>query len=873
MKKVILIMCLLPYLVKGQISDNFEQGTLTLWQQSVNGHWKADTSESINGGFSLHHIYDNPEAGTDQAGIKTDSLHPSEGLTVWSFRLRHGYDPSSSNNWSVFLMSDTDPSIVYSDGGTNGYAIGVNLTGYDDTLRLWKVKGAALSAVVNTHLNWQSAIGNAKAAEITVARDNAGQWNVTVRDQDDELLCTATGGDNELFSCAWFVLSYKYSSSRDRLIWFDDLNITGVFRADNNIPVIKSCISTDPKTLTITLDSKPDENFAVPGNFRLFPSGETPLTATMVNKVTCILGFSHEFVKNESHTLSISEICNVNGQCIADYEFPFISSWPSSGDVAITEIMADPDPVVSLPASEYLEITNTQDHSVSLNGWFLSTGTQDYSLPDINLNPYEAVTICSQQDTALFSVFSRTIGLKPFPSLTDNGRLLLLYNNSRELINGVEYSREWYKDELRSQGGWSLEMIDTGYPFYGRGNWNSSLSAKGGTPGLANSVSATNSDQSFYGNLNFFPVDSGHISVSAAEPLFMLPDMKDSLLGDDISVSSVSVEDPLFRKFILLTAKPLKRNTLYHAALPGGITDFAGNRPSQSKYSFGLAEPAGQGDIRFNELLFNPYPGDPDYIEFCNVSDKVIDISRLELVSVSDASGDTSQIYIASDDQRCFLPGAFYVLTTDPEKVAERYFSACQENIFEVSSMPSMPDDKGHLILFSRELEKIDEVVYDDDMQSSLLSDNTGVALEKLNPDLSSQARANWHSATGASGWGTPGAPNSVVIENQDPVQEVILSSSRISPDDDGVEDLLMITFNLKGSGNIVSVRIFDEAGSYVRTVTANMPVGQGNTLIWDGKADDGSMVGTGIYIIFIESYSENGSTGRWKKVCTVLRR
>ena len=37
-------------------------------------------------------------------------------------------------------MSDAAPATMSPDGGTNGFAIGVNLTGYDDTLRLSKIK-------------------------------------------------------------------------------------------------------------------------------------------------------------------------------------------------------------------------------------------------------------------------------------------------------------------------------------------------------------------------------------------------------------------------------------------------------------------------------------------------------------------------------------------------------------------------------------------------------------------------------------------------------------------------------------------------------------------------------------------------------------
>ena len=158
MKKVILLALLMPYPVFGQIVENFEQGTVNSWVQSSEGRWKADTTASISGRFSLHHVFDNPDAGTDRTGIPVANLHPSEGLTRWSFLVRHGYDPSSSNNWSVFLISDAEPATMSPDGGTNGYALVVNLTGSDDTLRLWKVKGNVVTTIINCRINWQTGI-------------------------------------------------------------------------------------------------------------------------------------------------------------------------------------------------------------------------------------------------------------------------------------------------------------------------------------------------------------------------------------------------------------------------------------------------------------------------------------------------------------------------------------------------------------------------------------------------------------------------------------------------------------------------------------------------------------------------------------------
>ncbi len=223
------------------------------------------------------------------------------------------------------------------------------------------------------------------------------------------------------------------------------------------------------------------------------------------------------------------------------------------------------------------------------------------------------------------------------------------------------------------------------------------------------------------------------------------------------------------------------------------------------------------------------------------------------------------------DEHRCILPGQYYAASTDISKVADRYISADPACLFEVGSLPSMPDDKGHLILFSRELVLIDEVFYNEKMHSSLLSGYEGVALEKVNPDNRSEEPKNWHSASESSGWGTPGAPNSVYTETPPSSDIVHLSSGKITPNEDGFEDMLIISFNLSGNTNVVSVTIFDESGNYVRKVAENLYVGPEASLIWDGTADDGSMVDTGIYIVFITIFDDSGKTNKWKKVCTVI--
>jgi hypothetical protein len=310
---------------------------------------------------------------------------------------------------------------------------------------------------------------------------------------------------------------------------------------------------------------------------------------------------------------------------------------------------------------------------------------------------------------------------------------------------------------------------------------------------------------------------------------------------------------------------------VYILHLSGEVYDFAGNIPVRSSYRFGMPEHSDKGDVVFNELLFNPLPDCPDYIEFYNCSDKVIDVSRLYLSSVNEA-GDTSEIFQVSGEPRCFMPHTYYVVTTDPAKIIAGYFTSNADNIYYARSLPSMPDNRGHLLLFSRELDIIDEVIYSEAMHYSLLSGTEGISLEKIRPQIASDNSLNWHSASESSGWGTPGTENSVYSDISSIDDQILFSSGRISPDNDGYEDVLVIDFNLEGLGNVITVTIFDETGGYIRRLTANLYAGSAASIVWDGTSGDGKLVNSGIYIILVELFNDKGKTKSWKKVCTVIR-
>ena len=471
MKKVILLALLMPYAAFGQIVENFESKSIVNWEQSTSGHWIADSVESLSGKFSLHHVYDNPDAGTDRIGIKIQNLHPSSSITKWSFLIRYGYDPSSLNNWSVLLLADKPPVEMSPETGIKGYALGVNLTGSDDTLRLWKVNGNQFTTVIKCRINWQNDIGPAAGAKISVERLPEGNWSVTVNRINGNLVSSGSGFDNELFGSGWFGIYYKYSSTRDRLLWFDDLNIDGAFFEDHEAPLILKCEPVNKRTVEITLNEEASSGMTIPENFSLNVEAKRATSVLKKENLKYLIGFSEEFNNRLPNVLIVSKLCDLSGNCSNSTKVTFTPVWAERGDIIITEIMADPVPAVSLPEREYIEITNRTKCSYNLKNWKLSASSQFTFFPDCIIPASGICILCAVTDTILFSKSGNVIGIKQFPVLNDDGKMICIYDSTGTLIHGVEYSSKWYYDDLKSNGGWSLEMKDTGYPFYGPENW------------------------------------------------------------------------------------------------------------------------------------------------------------------------------------------------------------------------------------------------------------------------------------------------------------------------------------------------------------------------------------------------------------------
>jgi hypothetical protein len=187
--------------------------------------------------------------------------------------------------------------------------------------------------------------------------------------------------------------------------------------------------------------------------------------------------------------------------------------------------------------------------------------------------------------------------------------------------------------------------------------------------------------------------------------------------------------------------------------------------------------------------------------------------------------------------------------------------------------LPSFNNSDGTCIIYSNQNEIIDELNYSESMHFQLLNSFEGVSLERLSEAMPTNQQSNWHSASEASGFATPGAENSqsLSIENMSGAFE--LSTSIFSPDNDGFDDVIQFHFSNLKSGCVGNLTLYNERGIRVRRLLRNEYLGLEGDVIWDGLSDNGEQLAIGIYIATFEAFNEDGIQVNYKRDFILARK
>jgi hypothetical protein len=188
-----------------------------------------------------------------------------------------------------------------------------------------------------------------------------------------------------------------------------------------------------------------------------------------------------------------------------------------------------------------------------------------------------------------------------------------------------------------------------------------------------------------------------------------------------------------------------------------------------------------------------------------------------------------------------------------------------------MESLASYNNSDGVVAISNISLQLLDVLAYnEEEYHFGLLKDFKGVSMERISPALTTQNPMNWTSAAQTVGYATPGYRNSQFGEFGSSVSEFSLNPDIFSPNNDGFDDQMGISYTLDKEGYMGSISIYDVAGRSIRNLLPYTYLAKQGSFIWDGLADDGSKARTGIYVVVFDLFHPEGRQERLKKACSV---
>ncbi|MFN8250856.1 MAG: lamin tail domain-containing protein [Ferruginibacter sp.] len=551
-----------------------------------------------------------------------------------------------------------------------------------------------------------------------------------------------------------------------------------------------------------------------------------------------------------------------------------VAQTPARYDIVINEIMADPSPQVGLPNHEWIELYNRSATAISLTGWRITdAGSQSGPMPVYTLQPGSYVIVCASGSATAMNVYGPVIAVTSFPSLDNAGDIISIKSAQNTIIHSVSYTDSWYRNELKKEGGWTLEMMDSNNPCSGYSNWTASNDNRGGTPGTKNAAAAQNPDDTAPKLLRAFATDSLNITLVFDEPLDSSSAVNPSIynISDGIGMpASVNVAAPAFDKVNLRLNNALLRKKIYMVTVDAAA-DCMGNRSGSQMARAGLSEQAGSNDIIVNEILFNPKANGTDYVEIYNRSNNIADLKQIYIAN-RNSTGVISNIKQVSAENYLLFPQEFMVLTEDLLAIKKDFITKNPDAFITIASMPSFNDDEGDVILLNAQGAITDELQYNQNWHFSLLSNTEGIALERIDYNVATQLKDNWHSAAASAGYGTPGYKNSQYRTSDQPKGEITVSPEIISPDNDGRDDFATVSYRFPSPGYVASITVFDAAGRPVRYLQRNALCGITGNFVWDGLGEKKQALPAGIYIIYTSIFNTAGKKKAFKNTIVVAK-
>jgi hypothetical protein len=834
-----------------QVNESFDDGNFT-----TNPSWNGNNSSFIINDNNQLQLYDDAE-GISCLTTPSNTFENTE----WRCWIKLAFSPSSNNYARYYLASNSNDLSIDPDG----FFLQFGESGSADAIELFKQKGNEITSVLRSE---DGLISSSFELSVKVTRDITGNWKLYLdKNGTSNYLFECEGFDNEKEDFGYLGFLCKYTVSNSTKMYFDDI-YAGDWQIDDEPPTLENLTVLNDSVIQLTFSEYLDSTQLQLSNFTVNEDIGSPdfLTINEDNLSVIDIIFRNKFQQAHELQLTIKNIFDLSGNQIIPITVPFCFYEPRPLDIVINEIMADPTPSLGLPEYEYIELHNTTNIEIDLSGWSFIIGNTSKPIENVKIPEGGYLILAKYEALSQLGQYSATFGFSSF-SLTNGGQSLTLLDDENNIISEVTYDDSWYDDDEKSNGGWSMELINHLNICSTNENWTASINELGGSPGFKNSI---NSDEIFT------PIIEKVILVTrnTIELIFSQNMDENSitnsdnylLMGQKIEAGNIysNADDQLFIVF----ENDFDTGVIYELTINSTIENCNGVKAVNDMYTkFGIPENPEYMDIVINEVLFDPWTNGEEYLEILNTSDKILDLRDIDLSYVHQTipnPPDTSTWKIA-DEQKLFLPGEYCLMTRSPSMVYEQYATNNIDAFWKIEEMPALNNEMGHLMITFNEI-IIDTFSYNEELHFPLLNYFDGVSLEKIDPEISLTNNVNWHSAAESAGFGTPGCINSQYNNFIDQPDEINIYPEVFTPDNDGYNDIQSINIKFNTSANTISIKVFSSKGFLVKDLVNNEYTGTNVSYSWDGITENNMLAPTDIYIYMITIFNTDGNVRHYKK-------
>ncbi|HEX9654938.1 MAG TPA: lamin tail domain-containing protein [bacterium] len=539
--------------------------------------------------------------------------------------------------------------------------------------------------------------------------------------------------------------------------------------------------------------------------------------------------------------------------------------------VKLSEIMFDA--AGSEAHDEFVEIYNSSEtDSVDLAAWQLSDGPGFDTIVESNqgliLKPRQFGIILDgsypgnsttydarlPQDCLILTIDNLTFGNAGFSNSTPE--TIALINSDGLVVSEYTYS-------LDNEMGFSDEKIDLAGSDLPE-NWaNSRLLL--GTPGMRNSVSPLNYDLGILSDdLLFSPPNlrAGETAtiVGLINNFGLLPAQNFSaILFEDLNDNSLPETPEQIGSFDFphpLASRDSATFEFRYENLVAGRHSFfievrfnededTTNNLAEKKLLVGYPERT----LAINEIMYSPLSNRAEWTEVFNPGSEAVDLNGWR---ISDSDTVAANVISA---EILVPPAGYFVFAQDSSLLS--IFNPPPGSFLILKPWPSLNNDFDSIVLFDLVGSQIDRVDYSSDWGG-----DTGISLEKVNPQLSANDSSSWSSCVAALG-GTPGGQNSIFSDVLVSETTIAITPNPFSPDGDGRDDFAIISLQLPLTTAVINVKIYDVRGRLIRFLANNESSGSHKIIVWDGKDDNGLAARLGIYVVYLQAL--NAQAGQIK--------